>query len=180
MFFRLSAEVNRILSPITFITALDIAAFTIMIAFQLSLVSATQPESHISLWRLSSLHIIIIISKPVSQNYLLTYSMEKISSWGAKRYQVVKKFPAFCGTQKFNTAFTGIATCPYPQPDQSTTWSESHFRKNRKIRKINIRLTSTAGSSKLSLSLRFPTKTLYTPLLSPYLLHAPSISFFSI
>jgi hypothetical protein len=31
----------------------------------------------------------------------------------------------------------------------------------------------------LSLSLRFPIQTLYTPLLSPYALHAPPISFFS-
>jgi len=45
---------------------------------------------------------------------------------------------------------------------------------------LNIILPSTAGSPKWYLSLRFPHQTLYTPLLSPYALHAPPISFFSI
>jgi len=32
--------------------------------------------------------------------------------------QLVKKSPAFCGTQRFTTAFTVSAICPYPEPDQ--------------------------------------------------------------
>jgi hypothetical protein len=71
-------------------------------AFQLSLVSAKQQGSRISMRRLSLLHIIIIIiSKTASQNYLLTYSMEhKLNG-----YQLAKKFPAFYETQNFITAF---------------------------------------------------------------------------
>jgi hypothetical protein len=46
---------------------------------------------------------------------------------------------------------------------------------------LNIIHPSTPGSSGSSIFFSgFPTKTLYTPLLSPYVLPAPSISFFSI
>ena len=46
---------------------------------------------------------------------------------------------------------------------------------------LNVIVLSTRGSSKCSLTLRFPTETLYIPLLSPpYALRAPPILFFSI
>ena len=38
--------------------------------------------------------------------YFLTYSMEQSPSWEAKRYQMVKKFPAFYGTRRYITAVT--------------------------------------------------------------------------
>jgi hypothetical protein len=60
-------------------------------------------------------------------------------------------------------------TCPYPEPDQSSPCPPSHSLKIQ----LNI-LPSTPGSSRWSLSLSLP---LYAPLLSPYLLHAPPISF---
>ena len=44
------------------------------------------------------------------------------------------------------------ATCPYPEPDQSSPCSPSHFLKIH----LNIILPSTPGSSKWSVSLRFP------------------------
>jgi hypothetical protein len=51
--------------------------------------------------------------------YLLTpwrtVLLEKLSS-----SQLVKKFPAFCGTQRFITAFTDARPCP--QPDQSSSY----------------------------------------------------------
>ena len=34
--------------------------------------------------------------------------------------QLVKNFPAFYGTRRFITAFTSAATCPYPEPHQSS------------------------------------------------------------
>ena len=43
---------------------------------------------------------------------------------------------------------------------------------------FNIILPSTPGSSEWALPQVSPTKTLYTPLLSPYVLHVPPISFF--
>jgi len=46
IFFRLSAEVNRIASPHAFVTTLAIAVFTVLDVFQLSLVSVKQQKHH--------------------------------------------------------------------------------------------------------------------------------------
>jgi len=73
--------------------------------------------------------------------------------------QLVKKFPAFHGTRTFITAFTSAHLI---QLDPVYTLT-SHFLKIH----LNIILPHTPGSFKWSLSLRFPTKTFYTPLLSP-------------
>ena len=54
-----------------------------------------------------------------SITYLLTpwsrVLLEKLAS-----LQLVKKFPAFYGTRRFLTALTSPATCPYPEPAQSS------------------------------------------------------------
>jgi hypothetical protein len=55
------------------------------------------------------------------------------------------------------------ATCPYPETARSTPYSTSHFLKIH----LTIGPISMPGSPKWSLSSCFPTKTLYTPLLSP-------------
>ena len=54
------------------------------------------------------------------------------------------------------------AVCPCPGPDQSSSYPSSHF-----LNILNIILQFTPGSTKRSLSHRFPTQTLYTSLLSP-------------
>jgi len=68
------------------------------------------------------------------------------------------------------------ATCPYPEPARSVHAPTSHFLKIH----FNIIIPSTPGSSKWSLSLRFPHQNPVSLSLSPYVLHALSISFFSI
>ena len=66
--------------------------------------------------------------------------------------QLVKKFPTFYGTRRIITTFASAATCPYPEPDQSSPCPPFHFLEIR----LNVTLPSTPGSSKWPLSLRFP------------------------
>jgi hypothetical protein len=81
-----------------------------------------------------------------------TYSMEQILK-KLTGFQLVKKFPAFYGNRRFITAFTNAR-------HQSLSWgrsiqSEPLHRKYWMIH-LNIILSSTPGSSKWPLSLRFP------------------------
>jgi hypothetical protein len=78
--------------------------------------------------------------------------------------QLVKKFPAFYGTRKFITVFTSAchlslfwASSIQSIPPQPTSWN------------FILLLSSTPGSSKWSLSLRFPHQ---NPVYAPPLLHA--------
>jgi hypothetical protein len=112
--------------------------------------------------------------------YLLTYLLTPCSTVLLEKLsglQLVKKFPAFYETRRFITAFTSAR-------QMFLSWPSS-------IQSISTHHTSWRSivilSSHLSLGLPnglfpsgFPTKTLCTPLLSPYALHATHISFFSI
>jgi hypothetical protein len=61
------------------------------------------------------------------------------------------------------------ATCPCPEPDQSSPCAPFHFFKIY----FSMILASAPQSSKRFASIRFPLKHLYSP---PYVLHAPPIS----
>jgi len=66
------------------------------------------------------------------------------------------------------------ATCPCPSPDQSSPASPSHFHQIY----FNIILSPTSGSSKWSLSLRFPYKKSCIHLSSPQTYYMPRQSHF--
>jgi hypothetical protein len=71
-------------------------------------------------------------------------------------FQLVKKFPTFYGTRRFITTFTSA-------------------------RQLSLsRASSIHSMPPHPTSWTFPTKSLYTPLLSPYVLHVPPIPLFSI
>ena len=69
------------------------------------------------------------------------------------------------------------AACPYHDPNQSSSWP-SHPTSCRSMLTLSSYLSLGLPSGLLPSV--FPTKTLYVPLLSPYMLHAQPISFFSI
>ena len=112
--------------------------------------------------------------------YLLTYLLtpwcrvllEKLTG-----LQLVKKFPAFHGTPKFITALTSFRhlSLSWASPIQSIYTHPTSWR-SILILSTHLRLGLPSGL----LSSGFPTKTLYTPLSSPYAPHAQPISFFSI
>jgi len=112
--------------------------------------------------------------------YLLPHSLHEIeSSLEAKQFSTSQSFPAFYGTQRFFSAFTSDHHLSQPEPDQSSPCPppQSHFLQIQ----FNIILPSTPGSSKWSLSLRFPHQNPVHPSpLPPYMLHASPISFLSI
>jgi len=103
----------------------------------------------------------------ITVTYLLTYLLTPCSTVLLEKltsFQLVKKFPAFYGTRKFITAFTSArhlsllwANLIQSIPPHSTSWRSSL------IFSSHLRL----GHPSDLFPSGFPTKTLYTPLLSP-------------
>ena len=91
--------------------------------------------------------------------------------------QPAKKFPAFYGSRRFITAITSARHL-------SLSWASSiqsilpHPNSWRSILILSYHLGMGLPSGLFPSG--FLTKTLYAPLLSSYVLHAPPISFFSI
>jgi hypothetical protein len=84
--------------------------------------------------------------------------------------QLVKKFPAVYETRRLITVLTTAASCPYPQTDQSNR-PPTNFFKIHLMLSSNLRLCLTTGLFPSG----FPTNSCMH--LSPYIPHAPSISF---
>jgi len=110
---------------------------------------------------------------------LHTYSWSRVLLEKLPGSQLVKKFPAFYGTQMFNTAFTTARHLSL----SLHTWIQPMFPPPppSKILKIhlNILLPCTSGSSKWFLSVRFPHQNPVRPSLQ-YVLHDPPFLFFLI
>jgi hypothetical protein len=109
--------------------------------------------------------------------YLLTYCHTPRSTVLLEQLsvsQLVKKLPAFYGTEGSLPRLQVPATCPYLEPAQSSPCLQSHFLKSHLI----IILPSMSGSYRWSLSLRFPHKIPQSPIGAT--LHAASMTFFSI
>ena len=91
--------------------------------------------------------------------------------------QLVKKFPAFYGTQRFITAFTSARqlSLSWVRSIQSIS-PHTTFRRSILILSSHLLL----GLPSAFFPSGFPTKILYTPPLSLYVLHAQPTSFFHI
>ena len=108
-------------------------------------------------------------------SYLFTYAMQQSPSWEAKRFAASQEIPRILWNPKVHYR---IHRCPPPVRILSHIDAvhalTSHFLKIH----LNIIFPSRPGSSKWSLSLRFPHQNpVYTSILPPCLLHAPPIPF---
>ena len=101
-----------------------------------------------------------------SITYLLTYLLTYlVTPWSRvlleklTGFQLVKEFPAFMEPVGLLPHLQVPATCPYSEPARSSHTTTSHF--------LKIHLNIILGLPSGLLPSGFPTKTLYTPLLSP-------------
>ena len=110
-----------------------------------------------------------------NENIILTYSMEQSASGEANRFSASQEI---FGILWNPTVHYRIYKCPPPVPilsqlDPVHTPSSYFLKIHVKIKSSHLCLGLPSGLFPSGL----PTKTLYTPLLSPYVLHSPPISF---
>jgi hypothetical protein len=97
----------------------------------------------------------------------ITYSMEKITSWKVYRFSTSQEISRILCKPHLQVP----ATCPYPEPARSVSYTTSDFLKIH----LNIKVPFTPGSPKLSLSLRFSLQkpTYASPLSHTHYMHHP-------
>jgi len=125
-------------------------------------------------------HLSLSRARPIQSIYPHTYLLTpwcRVLLEKLTRLQPVKKFPTFHRTRRFITALTSVHHL-------SLSWaSPIQFMPPHPISRISILISSSLlrlGLPSGSFPQVSPTKTLYTPLLSLYRLHAPPIPFSSI
>jgi len=105
--------------------------------------------------------------------YLLTYSMEQSPSSEPNQFSASQEIPCNLWNPKVHYHIHKTPPpVPIPSPINPFHALASHFLNIH----LHVTLPSMPGSSKWSLSLRFPTKTLYTPLPSMCYMTRPSHS----
>ena len=97
--------------------------------------------------------------------------MEQSPSWEANRFSANQKVPCIVWYPKVHSR---IHKCPPPVRILSQIDPVHNLTSNFLKIHLNIILLSAPGSSKWSLPLMFPTKTLYTPLLTPICATCPT------
>ena len=125
-----------------------------------------------------NLHAICSLMTTYWLNFLLTYSMVQSPSWEANWFAASQEIPRISWNRKFHYRTHNFPpSVPILNQLDPVHTPTSHFLKIY----LNIILPSTPGSTKWSLSFRFPH---HKPILRlsspPYARHAQPISFFSI
>ena len=122
--------------------------------------------------------IVFLNSLQFFYSSLLTYSLHaaRVLPYKLTVSQLVKKFPAFFGTRKFITAFksAGPLSLSLTRTIQSRT-PHSNFWRFILILSFLLHLCLPSNIFHSD----FPTKTLYVPVFSPYVLHVTPTLFFS-
>ena len=116
-----------------------------------------------------------VANRPNLLTYLLTYSIQQ-SPWEANRFSDSQEIPRILWNPKVHYR---IRKCLLSQSWASTIQFIPPYPNSW----ISILILSShllLGLSGVLFPSGFPTKSLYMPLLSPYVLHVPPISFFSI
>ena len=119
----------------------------------------------------------LIYNKLNLLTYLLTYSMQHSPSWEANGFSAGQAIPCILWNMKVYYQ-SHIGQPPAPVPSQISPVHVLHPTswKPTLLLSSHLHLGHPSGLFPSG----FPTKTLYAPILSPYVLLAPSISFFSI
>jgi len=108
--------------------------------------------------------------------HILTHSMQHSPSWEATGSQLVKKFSTFNGNRRFIHYRTPKCPPPVPVMIQIDQVIPPHLTSRRPISILSSHLRLSLPSFLFPSG--FSTKTLFTPLLSSYMLHVLPISLF--